>query len=279
MKVLMTGGSGLVGRTLAPLLAGEHDVAHFDAADPADGHPFIRGDLRDRAAVEAACAGRDVILHIAALHGAAWRQAGDDAGFDVNVNGTRNILEAAVKQGVRRVVFTSSIWATGHGADTPYRPIDEDLPREPAELYGLTKKLGEAMCRYYAARSPLSVIVLRPGGIRPPEMHRPGDAAYLFGAVDVRDVADAHRLALEAPASMKMEVFIVTADSPLRKITAEDYRRDPAGALAGQVPGAGDAVRAGRLKLDPAAEWYSIARAERLLGYHPTRNFFLHREA
>ena len=128
MKVLVTGGSGLVGRSLVPMLRENHEVVHFDCADPGDGLPLFQGDLRDSNAVEKACAGMDGIIHVAALHGKAWQQAGDDAAFEINVVGTKNILEAARKNEVKRVVFTSSIWATGHlPSPAHYLPIDENL--------------------------------------------------------------------------------------------------------------------------------------------------------
>ena len=156
-KVLVTGGGGLVGRTITPLLERSYSVTHLDLKDPDDGLPFIQGDLRDSRAVAEACEGMDAVLHVAALHGKAWAAAGDDTGFEVNVTGCKNILEGAAKAGVRRVVFTSSIWATGHGDPSPeYLPIDEELPRKPAELYGLTKQLGEEMCAYASALYGLS---------------------------------------------------------------------------------------------------------------------------
>lgn len=266
-RVLVTGGAGLVGRTLVPLLRDQYVVTHLECTDPGDGLPWVQADLRDAAAVTAACAGVTAILHIAALHGHAWQQAGDDTAFAVNVLGTQNILAAAVRQQVRRVVFTSSIWATGHGGAVPDLPLDEALPREPVELYGLTKILGEQMCRYYSARHELSTIVLRPGGIQPAEKYAPHDPSYLFGTADVRDVAQAHRLALELPATVRHEVFIITADSPLARVSAAEYQADPAAALARVCP------QAGPVQLPATAEWYTIAKARRDLGYQPCYNF------
>jgi nucleoside-diphosphate-sugar epimerase len=250
-KVLLTGGCGLVGRTLAPMLRDEFAVTHFEMNDPGDGLPFIQGDLRSAGDVAKACAGMDAVVHIAALHGAAWSKAGDDIGFEVNVIGTKNILEEAVKAGVRRVVFTSSIWATGHdNPSAPYLPIDEKTAREPQELYGLTKILGEQMCRYASAKYGLSTIVLRPGGIRPAESYAPRNAGLLAGCVDVRDVAQSQLLALRAPDTLKHEVFIITAD------TAEF-----SGRIAELV--------------GPNAEWYTVEKAKRLLGYRPQYNYTL----
>lgn len=275
LRVLLTGGTGLVGRTLAPLLRATCDVTHFDVADPGDGLPALVGDLRNPAQVAAACRGMDAVVHVAALHGKAWAAAGDDVGFAVNVAGTKNILEGAAAAGVQRVVFTSSIWATGHDAPPPPSlPITEELSRQPAELYGLTKRLGEQMCCYATAKYGLSTIVLRPGGIRPAEAYAPLQTGFLVGAVDVRDVAQAHALALSAPATLRHDVFIVTADSPLCRVAASAYRADPVGALEAVVPGVAALVQAGKLQL-PAGEWYSVAKAQRGLGYQPQFGFRL----
>ncbi|MGC9318705.1 MAG: NAD-dependent epimerase/dehydratase family protein, partial [Armatimonadota bacterium] len=167
MKVLLTGGSGLVGSRLAPMLAERHEVMHFEVADPADGLHWIEGDLLDAGAVARACEGVDAVVHVAAIHGAVWREVGDHAMFETNVMGTHNILQGAVAGGARRVVFTSSISATGHGAGppAPYLPIDEKTPRGPSDLYGLSKHLGEQICRFAAARHGLSTVILRPGFI------------------------------------------------------------------------------------------------------------------
>jgi nucleoside-diphosphate-sugar epimerase len=275
-KVLLTGGGGLTGRLLAQALRSRYDLRHLEVADPNDGLPCVQADLRDLKAVTDACAGIDAILHVAALHGAAWQKAGDVVGFDVNVTGTKNILEAARLTGVKRVVFTSSIWANGHGDPAPaYLPIDEVMDRVPSELYGLTKILGETMCRYATIKYGFSTIVLRPGGIARAEAYDPANGRYLAGSVDVRDVVTAHALALAAPESVRHGVFNITADSPLCKVDPARFKQDPAGALESVVPGAMKLVKAGRLQLAPGMEWYSIAAAKRVLGYRPEFNFRL----
>jgi nucleoside-diphosphate-sugar epimerase len=274
-KILLTGGYGLVGRSLAPMLAKEHQVSHFEMKDPADGLRFIEGNLCDSASVAEACRGMETVVHVAALHGKAWAAAGDDVGFEVNVIGTKSILEGAAEAGVKRVVFTSSIWATGHGADPPYLPIDEDLPRQPVELYGLTKLLGEQMCRYATEKHNMSTIILRPGGIRPADAYGPCEAGYLAGAVNVRDVAQAHVLAVNAPEELRHDVFVITADSPLCRAKPKEVQADPVAALDKIVPGAAKAVEEGKLQLPAALEWYTVAKARRVLGYEPQYNFHI----
>ena len=275
-KVLLTGGGGLVGRRIAALLRDRCQVTHFDASDPGDDLPWIAGDLCDAAAVEAACRGQDVVIHVAALHGRAWQEAGDHAGFQVNVMGTHNILEGARAGGAWRMIYTSSIWATGHApVPAPYLPIDEELPREPFELYGLTKVLGEQMCRFTAQRYGLSTICLRPGGICAEDAPLQTRFNHLYGCVDVRDVAQAHVLALDAPARMQHETFVITADSPLCAIQATQFFADRMGVLESLYPGIARTIREGAIRVPAQAEWYTIEKARRLLGYAPRHTFEL----
>ncbi len=270
-RVLLTGSNGLVGRALASLLAQDCNLRRSDVTEPAD----AVGDLLDPDFVLEACRGMDGVVHTAALHGKTWAEAGDDVGFAVNVIGTRNVLEAARKADVRRVVFTSSIWATGHGTGAPYLPIDEDLPRRPAELYGLTKQLGEEICAYYTENHGFSTLCLRPGSILPADAPPQARRSLLTGSVDVRDVAQAHVLALRAPESILHERFVITAHSPLCDLETDEVWRDPVAALEQAVPGVASLLEEGSLELPPLREWYTIERARRLLRYEPAHNFNL----
>ncbi len=275
MRVLLTGGSGLVGSRLAPMLAERHEVTHFDIADPGDGLPWIQGDLLDAEAVAAACAGRDAVVHLAAIHGAVWGELGDHAMFETNVMGTHNVLEGAARAGAWRVIFTSSISATGHGQGTPppYLPIDEDTPRAAADLYGHSKEVGELLCRYATARHGLSTMILRPGYICAEDVAFERTLDFLFFMVDVRDVARAHLLALEAPRDLRHGSFLVTADSPLARMEPLQFFADRAGTVEGLFPGIGRYIEDGTLDASRGSEWYTIERARRVLGYEPEHGF------
>jgi len=270
MKILLTGGSGLVGRTLVPLLLGKHEIIHFDSREPEDGLPWVQGDLRDRNSIDKVCRSMDAVIHIAALHGKEWKEVGDDAGFDVNVTGTKNILEAAVKNGVKRVVFTSSIRATG---PAEYFPIDEIFQREPVKLYGLTKKIGEQMCSYYTYNYGLSTICLRPGNILPADDSSNIRWKLLFNGVDARDVAQAHLLAVESNKNINHEVFIITANSKLSEISTEEYRLKPFAVLEKLYPGINELLNENQKTVFPKQEWFTIEKASRILGYNPEYNF------
>lgn len=100
----------------------------------------------------------------------------------------------------------------------PYLPIDENLPREPFEIYGLTKKLGEQMCRYATEKYGLSTVCLRPGGIQPEDAPFERKRGLLFSGIEVRDVARAHVLALDADASTQHETLVIGPNNPLCKI-------------------------------------------------------------
>ncbi len=274
LRILMTGGSGLVGSRLAPMLRGRHEVTHLDMVDPGDGLPAIVADLRDPEAVREACVDRDVVIHLAGMHGAAWQAAGDHALMELNLMGTHNVLEGAAAAGVKRVVFTSSIHATGrYPTPVPYLPIDEDLPREPLDIYGLSKQLGEQMCRSAAALHGMSVICLRPGWIAPEDAELNRQFTKVFFGVDVRDGAKAHMLAAEAPAGIPSGPILVTAESPLCSVDPAQYWADPWGTLEGFYPGIRELADAGTLTLHGQQEWHSTELARCLLGYEPQHNF------
>ena len=274
-KILLTGAGGLVGSRISKLLQGR-DVTHFELSDPGDGFPCIEGNLCDAQAVEQACRGMDAVIHVAGLHGKTWADAGDHAGFEMNVMGTQNILEGARKGGVSRVVFTSSLWAAGHlPVPPPYLPIDENLPREPFEIYGLTKKLGEQMCRYATERYGLSTICLRPGGIQPEDAPFERKLSLLLSGIEVRDVARAHVMALDADPSIRHETLVIGPDNPLCGIHPTQFFTDPLGCLDELFPGIRRLLEDSQINVGSRAEWCTYDKAKRLIGYNPEHNFEL----
>jgi nucleoside-diphosphate-sugar epimerase len=157
--VLVTGGSGYFGSVLAGQATARGDrVRIFDVNAPTstDGDiEYIAGDVRDRAAVRAACDGVDVVLH----NVAQVPLAKDRALFDsVNVVGTANVLVGARDSGVAKVVHTSSSAVFGVPESNPVR---EDSPCRPVEAYGRAKLHAEQLC-HEAAAAGLDVTIVRP---------------------------------------------------------------------------------------------------------------------
>jgi uronate dehydrogenase len=161
VRVLLTGAAGLIGRHLSRYLAGRHELVLTDV-DPAGGPEWRRVDVTRLAEVEEACRGVDAVVHLAIAPGFEGEYEDDsfnDLRFDINVKGTYHVLEAAVRCGVKRVVYTSSLTVVwGYGPDEFVGPEAE---ARPVGTYAVTKHLGEALARDYHQRHGLSVICLR----------------------------------------------------------------------------------------------------------------------
>jgi nucleoside-diphosphate-sugar epimerase len=170
--VLITGGEGFVGKALlhellkpAPLLQ-PREIRVFDrsptngAARP--GVTRVRGDVRNPDDLRAACAGVDVVFHLAAL--IDWNEQASDAVREVNVGGTRNVIDACRAAGVRALVFTSSLDAIFTGGDMV--DVDETTPYPARFPNAYCASKAEAEQEVLAAHGPLlRTIVLRPCAI------------------------------------------------------------------------------------------------------------------
>lgn len=159
MRALVTGGSGYFGSLLLRKLMTRGDSCAvldiFDADDrPAD-VGFFQADIRDYEAVEKAAAGADVIFHnVAQVPLAKDRQLFDS----VNIEGTDNLARAALAQGAKKVVYTSSSAVFGA---PKVNPVTEETPATPAEAYGRAKLGGENICQKYVGQG-LDVSIIRP---------------------------------------------------------------------------------------------------------------------
>ena len=269
MKILVTGGAGMIGGyVVAELARAGHEVLVFDRGQPRNPVAGVRyrvGDHEDPGQVVEVCSGVDAIAHLSAIP--APRTDPNATVFRTNVMGTFNVHEAAVLTGVPLVVSTSSVSAYGfiwyHRLFLPYYlPLDENHPTLAQDAYGLSKMAGEEIAHGYHRRCGLRVCSIRPPWVIHPDRYEsdvrprlegPQDwASVLFTYVDVRDLAVAYRMALEAPPDVVQdEVFNIAADDavalePLAELLP---RLDPALAgLAGGLSGRQPMVSAERIK-------------------------------
>jgi len=159
-RYLVTGGAGFLGINLVRhLLARDHevtslDIAEFDYADCRDRVRIITGDVRDRDDVRQAMDGADIVVHSAA---ALPLYKPEDI-FSTNVEGTRNVLEAAERQRVDRVIYVSTTAVYGI---PDHHPIGENDPLDGVGPYGEAKILAEQVCLEYRDAG-LCVPILRP---------------------------------------------------------------------------------------------------------------------
>lgn len=177
MKVLVTGGTGFTGKALVQrLIAGGHEVRALDYKEGIKtdelrrlGAEVVIGSVADEDVVDRCVAGVEVVHHLAA----AFREMNVPQSYywDVNVGGTRNVLEAAVRHGVRRFVYCSTCGVHGN-IDDP--PGGEDAPIRPADYYQRTKYEAEPVVLDYH-RKGLPSVILRPAAI-----YGPGDPERFF---------------------------------------------------------------------------------------------------
>jgi nucleoside-diphosphate-sugar epimerase len=157
VRYLVTGGSGYFGSLLVRRL-GPARCRVFDVNDSDDRQPeteFFRGDIRDFNAIEVATRGIEAVFH----NVAQVPLAKDRELFrTVNIDGTRNMLQAAWRNGVRKVVYTSS--SAVYGAPKT-NPVTEATAPSPGEAYGRAKYEGELLCEEYG-RTGLDVSIVRP---------------------------------------------------------------------------------------------------------------------
>jgi UDP-glucose 4-epimerase len=165
---LITGGAGFIGSHIAEELTGEgHSVRIFD--NLSSGHlsnldhlkgkvEFVRGDVRDRAAIEAAMQGIEFCYHEAALVSVFESVEKPFDNHDINMTGALNVLNAAKLAGVKRVVFASS--AAIYGND-PALPKREDMRPQPASPYAAGKITGEYYLSIFAQLYGVQTVSLR----------------------------------------------------------------------------------------------------------------------
>jgi UDP-glucose 4-epimerase len=187
-RILVTGGAGFIGSHIVEeLLASGAIVRVFDNFSSgkrenlvfkASGMPgtleILEGDLRDASAVKSAARGMELVFHLAAFVSVAQSMSEPQACFDVNVNGTVNILEASRQEGVRKVVLSSSTAVYG---DTDHFPTGEDAPLAPLSPYALSKEVNELYAGLYTRTFHLPVTALRYFNVYGPRQRPDSDYA------------------------------------------------------------------------------------------------------
>jgi nucleoside-diphosphate-sugar epimerase len=298
-RVLITGGAGFLGINLVRfLLARGHgvtslDLAELEYADVRERIRVVRGDVRDPAAVRHAMEGAGWVVHAAA---ALPLYTPHDI-RTTDVDGTRNVLEAALAAGVPRVVHVSSTAVYGI---PDHHPLREEDPLHGVGPYGEAKVEAESVCLQYRARG-LCVPILRPKSFVGPE--RLGVFALLYDwaqdgrnfpvlgpgtnryqLLDVEDLCEAIHLAGTLDAARVNDTFNIGAKEfgTLR----EDYQAvlDRAGrgkriVSLPAAPAIWTLRLLERLRLSPLYRWVyetvtedsyvAIDRAERVLGFRP----------
>ena len=233
MKVLILGGNGMLGPWTIQALEGRHDLRVTDINDAPPGfeHEYVMLDAADLDGVVDAAEGMDVIVNLSVLRHDC------KLAFDVSTRGNYNMMVAARKHGIGRVINTGPHFQTvGPQYEEWDFGLNPDVPPQPGtRLYALTKALGQEITRVFAERHGIQVLTLHYYNM----MHSDslatieGDTVPLHDdltpfSVAWPDAGDAIRCAVEAPSSRlysNFESFFVFADLPHGKFRNDKIRR------------------------------------------------------
>lgn len=277
MRIALTGSSGKLGRVVARELRSQgYEVIGMDLAGPR-GAGFVQVDLTDYGQVVDAFTavgdrhdGIDAVVHLGAIPAPGIRS--DVATFHNNMPATFNVFWAAVRLGIRRIVYASSETVLGLPFDVPppYIPVDEDYPARPESVYSLVKTLEEQLATELVRWHPdLSITALRFSNVMDPEDYAAfpsfdHDALQrkwnLWGYIDARDGAQAVQRALEVAPPGFDRFIIAAADTVMSRPNAELIAE-----VFPDVPLSRD--------VEPNETLLSIDRARRVLGFEPRHSW------
>ncbi|HVU15011.1 MAG TPA: NAD(P)-dependent oxidoreductase [Phototrophicaceae bacterium] len=171
MRVLVTGGTGIVGKALVERLVRNGWDVRVIGVEPdtqIQGIEYTRCDILDFPALREQMRGCQVVIHLAAIPNP--RVSPGEAVFQTNVAGTFNVYESAAQEGIKRIVQASSINAFGCAwgivdTDVRYLPIDEAHPINTTDVYSFSKQLIEDVGDYFWRRAGISSVALRFPGV------------------------------------------------------------------------------------------------------------------
>lgn len=224
MKILLVGGSGHVGTFITPYLSEEHEVRVLDVRDPQHDVEFVRGSIDDPAVLKEALNGVDAFITLVMQGGQDGVErshtiAQAQSNYAVNCAGLHLLLLTAFEMDIFRGVHTSTM--SVHQRERRYYSSEEDVPMDGPNVYGLTKRFSEEICRYFAREYDMSIAALRITGPRtraqfldqyadPPR--RPwGTPLYI---TDEADLARAYLAALDfiTQGHGRFESFFISGD-------------------------------------------------------------------
>lgn len=239
MKVLITGAAGFIGTAVVVALKSEHTLRLFDVRYIDSGEEAIAGDIADYATVVRAMDGMDAVVHLAFYPMRPGAYDTPEMPMRVNMQGTANVLEAARRAGIRRIVHMSSCAVvTGYSRDTY---IHVGLPMKYTGIYNLTKALQEQACRQYCEEHGLTIVALRPWSVVDGPTMRNWDGTPLRWEGGFLPFVCRHDLAAACRAGLHAEL---TGFQPFH-IMVGDY----------------------------CEQWFDLAHTHQVLGWQPRETF------
>ncbi len=255
MRILITGASGNLAQGLIDRVAARHELRLADIVPIETSHTFVQVDVRQPQQYVDAAEGMDLIVHTPAWHGIHLRGHSELEFWELNVDGTFNLFQAAVAQQVPRVVWISSMSV-----------FDRD------NIYGFSKVVGEELCQFYFRVHGIRSTMLRPADFTPYRDRKQYGERLLRGGVDRRDVHQAAALAVENDA-ITCAAFPVMRADPWTPEEIDLWKDDALAVLEHYVPTARALVATYGLQLPETISVPDISRTQVELGYQPAYNF------
>lgn len=274
MKVLVTGSAGKLGKAVVDRLRSTNNEVVGADLLPGTTTDLIL-DIKDKDEVNKACRGINAIIHTAAIHGKhSDLNYPREAFIDTNIYGTLNLLNASVKQGVKKFLYisTTSIYGTAMVDPDQAVWVDEELVAQPRDIYDITKQAAEQLCKDFFYKEGLQTSVYRVGRFLPEAANLQANHR-LYRGLDERDGAEALYLALQHH-FQNFEIMNIASTSPFAKSDLKTLKDNPAAVILKLYPEAAAIYQANNW-LFPASidRVYVIEKAKRLLGYSPEFTF------
>ena len=288
MKILVTGSAGHLGEGLMRTLPGAgYDPVGIDIKPS----PFTHhvGSIADRAFIARCMTGVEAVLHAGTLHKPHVATHLRQDFVDINITGTLNLLEEAVRAGVRAFVFTSTTSAFGRALvpppGAPAAWITEDVAPMPKNIYGVTKVAAESLCELFHHKFGLPCLVLRTSRFFPEEDDRRETREayadenvkaneFLYRRADIEDMVSAHLRAIERAGVLGFGRYIISATTPFTRGDLAELRTNAPAVVDKYVHGYRDVYAARGWTMFPGIDRvYDNARARRDLSWAPKYGF------
>ncbi|MCZ7643811.1 MAG: NAD(P)-dependent oxidoreductase [Planctomycetota bacterium] len=272
-RILLTGACGSLGRAVREAGAEQAEFVGVDVK--AGGDPSVReGSFGERKLLDELLPGCAAVIHTAAAHGRFLKTHTPAQFTEINVTGLIELLEACVRHGVKKVVFSSTMEAVigRDWAAAGLAVVDETFPVLPDWIYPLNKIQGEQAGAYYHARFGIQFVALRYMAFG--SYSKPGPD-LLARVLMPLDVAQAN-LAAAMKDDLGFQVLHIGPETPL---TCQDIEAavggDPYAVVEKHWPGSAEFLRARGIELPAQCFWpvTRIDKARRVLGWRPEVTF------